>query len=199
MARLPLPAVVLTIGLLTLAAWARGVKYPVAPGWTVESVTRGDLNGDGRPDVVLELLQKGRDKARTRRRMLTILVRGVPAVSTTRLLLSEGQGGMLGTPRGNNIILSIKHHRLVVEQLSGSRTAVDLTDTFGWHHGPVLLTRRRQIYDRRDGSGEEVVWDFAHHVKRVSETVPGGLAGPGKTEPLEGPPPSFESLTPFKP
>jgi hypothetical protein len=107
-------------------------------GWVIEGQTSGDLNGDSRPDTVLQLIEEGPEQTaegalNIRYRALLVLLKTENdklhrAGAATRLLQCTGCGGALGSPGGGDI--SIDKGVLVVDQLSGSRESVDVTQRF---------------------------------------------------------------------
>jgi len=151
----------LAIGLLlclSLPAWAQEPtpldlsKVPqegktaqdfVPAGWTIEATTRGDLDKNGKEDVVLELAQAGKkgqeDDYTERSRALLVLLSAEGgklrrAGASNQVLYCIGCQGMMGGGKGG--VTKIEKGVLLVDQMSGSR---EMTHT-------VLRFR----YDARD-------------------------------------------------
>jgi hypothetical protein len=101
----------------------------IPAGWTLEKQTSGDLNGDRQPDIALKLIQP-----KTGQRALLVLL-ATPSgweqlAFAPKLLLCKSCGGALGTPTGANIKIMIDNGVLVVDQLRGSRDAVNTVHRF---------------------------------------------------------------------
>lgn len=126
------------------AAAASAGKF-VPRGWRIESETddklTGDLNGDGKEDRLLRLIEDkpltaSDDTPNTRYRALVVLLGKDGggfnrAVATTRLLFCSTCAGMLGDPAGGgNIQIKIQRNVIVVSQQSGSRFAYEQTLRF---------------------------------------------------------------------
>jgi hypothetical protein len=102
----------------------------VPTGWTIEATTRGDLDKNGKEDVVLELVQEGKgeqedDLTDRSRALLVLLTEGGKlrrAGASNRLLYCIGCQGMMGSGRGG--VTKIQKGVLLVSQLRGSRETV---------------------------------------------------------------------------
>lgn len=125
--------------------------------WIVEQKTLGDLNGDGRPDMVLKLIQSGTDA--DRKRALQVLL-STPSgwqklAFANKLLLCASCGGLLGTENGSHIRVEINDGILVVDQLRGSREAMRIIHRF-WidRNSQELVCIGEDInpYDRANGN-----------------------------------------------
>jgi hypothetical protein len=138
----------LAVGLLlclSLPAWAQPTpldlsKVPlegksaqdfVPAGWTIEATTRGDLDKNGKEDVVLELVQeekKGQgDEFVERSRALLALLSAEGgqlrrAGASNQVLYCIGCQGTMGGGGGG--VTKIEKGVLIVDQMSGSRETV---------------------------------------------------------------------------
>jgi hypothetical protein len=130
---------------LSLPAWAQPTplelsKVPqegkaaqdfVPAGWKIEATTRGDLDKNGKEDVVLELVQeeqKGQgDEVTERSRALLALLTAEGgklrrAGASNRVLYCIGCQGTMGGGGGG--VTRIEKGVLIVDQMSGSRDMV---------------------------------------------------------------------------
>ena len=129
----------------------------IPDGWRVEQQTRGDLNGDGQSDMVLKLIQSGTDA--DRERALQVLL-STPSgwqelAFAPRLLLCASCGGVMGTEDGSHIKVEINDGILVVEQLRGSREAMQIIHRFWIDRDSRELVRIGEDinpYDRANGN-----------------------------------------------
>ena len=158
------------------------------PGWKAEALYRGDLDGDGRADTALQLVEdlplEGSDGVwNDRQRALLILLRRpdgslARAAAATRLLYCSTCGGMLGDPAGGNISAEIKNGVLTVMQLSGSRWATD--HTWRFRRDPrtgrfLLIGEDVETYDRAAGGGTNTSTNYLTGVRVTTKTrVPAG-------------------------
>jgi hypothetical protein len=129
----------------------------IPDGWIVEQQTIGDLNSDGRSDMVLKLIQSGTDA--DRKRALQVLL-STPSgwqklAFANKLLLCASCGGLLGTENGSHIRVEINDGILVVDQLRGSREAMRIIHRF-WidRNSQELVCIGEDInpYDRANGN-----------------------------------------------
>ena len=164
----------LLVGLLTHAAFAEPLSVPVqrAPqpsafvpaGWVLEQRVNGDLNGDGRKDAVLVLVQSPETEG-DRERALVVALRmreGYEVAGTNSGMLAFVGG--LGV-RGGSAAPEVKVRRgvLSVAQYGGSRDWYDVVHRFKWSaHRKALelvgLTNRTG--DRLVGSFSERTCDL---------------------------------------
>lgn len=137
----------------------------VPRGWRIETETDdtlvGDLNGDGRPDRLLRLVQDVPAETpdgvfTTRFRALAVLF-GAPggaykrAAVTTRLLLCSTCAGVRGDPSGGgNIQIRIERGVIVVEQQSGSRFAYSHTLRLRYERETNRFLLIGEDFDNRD-------------------------------------------------
>jgi hypothetical protein len=128
----------------------------IPAGWKMEGQTSGDLNGDRQPDVALRLIQSGTGDRQ--RALLVLLAKNggwEKLAFAPKLLLCQSCGGTLGSPTGENIKIQINDGSLVVEQLRGSRGAVQTTHRF-WidRNSQQLVCIGEDInpYDRANGN-----------------------------------------------
>jgi hypothetical protein len=144
----------------------------IPAGWTLEKQTSGDLNGDQRPDMALRLLQSA-----TGQRAMMILL-ATPSgweqlAFAPKLLLCQTCAGPMGTPTGDNIKTKIEGGVLVVEQYSGSRFAIHLTQRF-WidrtSQKLVCIGEDINPYDRGNGNKLNDSRNFLTG-KRIVETI----------------------------
>jgi len=158
------------------------------PGWKAEALQRGDLNGDGREDVALRLVEDLPPERpdgvwNDRHRALLILLRRPDgsferAAVAAKLIYCSTCGGMLGDPAGGNISTEIKDGVLIVTQLSGSRWAADHTWRFRREPSTgrfLLIGEDVETYDRAAGGGDSTSTNYLTGVRVVRQTrVPKG-------------------------
>jgi hypothetical protein len=154
-----------------------------APGWRIEAMYQGDLNGDGRSDTALQLaedlpLEAEDGTWNERHRALLILLRQPDgtfrrAAAATRLLYCSTCGGMLSDPQGGNINGEVKDGVLVISQLSGSRWATDHV----WRFRLDLRTGRFLLigedvntYDRAAGGGADTSTNYLTGLRVVTRS-----------------------------
>jgi hypothetical protein len=132
------------------------IESMIPAGWKMEGQTSGDLNGDRQPDVALRLIQSGTGDRQ--RALLVLLAKNEgweKLAFAPKLLLCQNCGGTLGSPTGENIKIQINDGSLVVEQLRGSRGAVQTTHRF-WidRNSQQLVCIGEDInpYDRANGN-----------------------------------------------
>ena len=116
-------------------------KVFIPTGWKAQDEQTGDLNGDGAPDAVLQLIEDkperdAKDEFQERSRALLLLFKTADgkfsrAAVATKLLMCAGCGGMLGGT-GENPAADVKIEKgvLIVSQLSGARDMVDRLQRF---------------------------------------------------------------------
>ncbi len=107
----------------------------VPAGWPVESKLEGELDGDGRADTVLVLLQKPQPDEGDRQRALVVLRRRGAGWEVAGTNVGLVQGWQMGGVKGGDAAptLSITGKRvLVVEQWGGSRWTYGFTHRFRW-------------------------------------------------------------------
>jgi hypothetical protein len=107
-------------------------QYAVA-GWRVEREVSGDLNGDGRADAVLELIEDLQGSEGER--LLLVLLRSENGSFrriglAERLLRCAACFGMMSGEAGGNAEIAIRKGILVVTQLWGSREIGSSTQRF---------------------------------------------------------------------
>lgn len=153
------------------------------PGWKIEETYRGDLNGDGREDAALQLVEdlptETADGAwNERHRALLVLLRRpdgtfARAAAATRLLYCSTCAGMLGDPSGANISAEIKNGVLSVSQLSGARWASEHTWRFRLDPAAgrfLLIGEDEDYYDRAVGDGTSTSTNLLTGVRVVKKT-----------------------------
>jgi len=111
----------------------------VPGGWRIEKQIEGDLNGDSKPDVVLELIEslaptRG-DAPNERYRALFILMRTETGklsriAVADRLLRCSTCFGMLAGPEGGEPDIKILRGVIIINHLWGSRESVESTLRF---------------------------------------------------------------------
>jgi hypothetical protein len=129
----------------------------IPSGWKLEQQASGDLNGDQRPDTVLQLIETGENPDRPRSLMVLLATASgwQKLAQAPKLLLCASCAGMLGTPDGSHIKLEIKEDILVVSQLAGSRGAVQTTHRFWIDRNSqqfVCIGEDINPYDRANGN-----------------------------------------------
>ena len=154
----------------------------IPPGWTVEEQISGDLNGDGKADLALKLVQ---DQSRTeaavpaaRQRALVILLGGMSsqwrrAALATKLLQCTTCGGALYGTQEAPAQVAIVNRVLIVKQDHGSRNVVGQTFRFRYQAKlekflliGVDLTDR----DRANGALVEESTNFLNGQKLVTNS-----------------------------
>ena len=122
-----------------------GEKAFVPAGWKVEERVEGDLDGDGRADLVLRLVPKDYDSAG---------VVAAPESQALLVLLSPAGGRLRRTGLATKLLvtvvpqyilnLSVKNGVLVVNQNYGMTDVMDVTDRFRYDaaSGRLLLIGR---------------------------------------------------------
>ena len=158
------------------------------PGWKAEAIYRGDLNGDGRADAALQLvedlpLERPDGVWNARHRALVLLLRRSDgsferAAVAAKLVYCSTCAGVLGDPEGGNITAEIKDGVLSVTQLSGSRWAAD--HTWRFRRDPatgrfLLIGEDVETYDRAAGGGTSTSTNYLTGVRVVKKMrVPRG-------------------------
>jgi len=108
-------------------------------GWTVEEQISGDLNGDGKADIALKLVQErrvtGSAVPTARQRTLLILLGGMThqwcrAALATKLLQCTTCGGALYGTQEAPAQVTIVNRVLIVKQDHGSRNVIGQTFRF---------------------------------------------------------------------
>lgn len=148
-------------------------KAFVPRGWVLQDEQTGDLNGDGLPDAVLQLIEdlpkKSPDEFQTRYRALLILFKTADGKYTRAavagsLLMCGGCGGMLGgmgdSPAAD---VTIEKGVLLVSQLSGSRESTDHLHRFRYHAATkqfLLIGEDITNADRLGGTSEVISTNY---------------------------------------
>jgi hypothetical protein len=129
----------------SLAVPATGAKLQafVPAGWAIESKLEGDLDGDGKADTVLVLLEKEKkDEEDDRRRALVVLLRRADgwAVGGTNVGLVYGWqlAGVNGGDAAPELAISARGV-LDVSQYGGSRQAYGSVHRFRWNRERAKL------------------------------------------------------------
>jgi hypothetical protein len=124
----------------------------IPAGWTLEDRTAGDLNGDGKDDLVLRVIKSG--KSGDRPRSLVVLLNtktGWQRLAVAdNLLVCDSCGGMLGSIR-----MQIQKQVLITNQLVGSRNAIDISHSFWIDRKSgklVCIGEDLNPYDRANGN-----------------------------------------------
>jgi len=146
----------------------------VPKGWKSQDEQAGDLNGDGLPDAVLQLIEDkpmrdAKDEFQERQRAMLILfktadgkyARGAVA---SKLLMCASCGGMLGGD-GEHPAADVKIEKgvLIVSQLYGARESTDLLQRFRYDtasHTFLLIGQDITGVDRLTGASETVSTNF---------------------------------------
>lgn len=123
-------------------------------GWTVEKEISGDLNSDGTSDRVLQIANREGNS-----RSLIVLFSTSSGwkqiASAPQLLLCTSCAGVMGTEKGGHIQLQIQDSVLVVKQLAGSRSAVQIIHRFWVDRNSrklVCIGEDVNPYDRANGN-----------------------------------------------
>ena len=148
-------------------------KAFVPKGWVSQDEQTGDLNGDGLPDAVLQLIEdlpkKSDDDFRTRYRALLILFKIADGKYTRAavagsLLMCGGCGGMLGGT-GDSAAADVKIEKgvLLVSQLAGSRESTDHLQRFRFNAATkqfLLIGEDVANVDRATGASEVISTNY---------------------------------------
>jgi hypothetical protein len=137
----------------------------VSAGWQIESVIQGDLNGDIKPDVVLELIEslpqmQGEGISPERNRALVILLQtevgGFHRVAVARQLLRcVTCFGTIAGAEGGGAEIKVTKRVILVEELWGSRETVNTRLRFRYDselRRVVLIGEDIERFDRATGS-----------------------------------------------
>lgn len=149
-------------------------KAFVPKGWKAQDEQSGDLNGDGMPDAVLQLIEdkseqnaKGEFQERTRAMLIVFKTadgKFSRAAVATKLLMCGGCGGMLGgTGESAGADVKIEKGVLIVSQLSGARDMVDLLQRFRYDPQAkqfFLIGQDITNRDRAVGNSEVISTNF---------------------------------------
>ncbi len=163
-------------------ATARSLNAFVPRGWKLEGQADGDLNVDGIPDAALQLiedlpLESAEGVPNERRRALVVVFKKAGgtyerAAVATRLLYCSTCGGMLSDPAGGNLSLDIKRGILNVNQLSGAREAVEVTQRFRYDAQLkrfILIGEDIESYDRAVGDGTKESANYLTGIKVIEK------------------------------
>jgi hypothetical protein len=138
--------------MLNVPAKGKVIEDFIPAGWTLEERTAGDLNGDGKDDLVLRVIKSG--KSGDRPRLLVVLLNtktGWQRLAVAdNLLVCDGCGGMLGSIR-----MQIQKQVLITSQLVGSRNAIDISHSFWIDRKSgklVCIGEDLNPYDRANGN-----------------------------------------------
>lgn len=150
-------------------------KAFVPKGWKAQDEQTGDLNGDGLPDAVLQLIEDkpardAKDEFQERQRAMLILFKTTDgkytrAAVASKLLMCASCGGMLGGSAGDSpgADVQIQKGVLIVSQLSGSRQSTDLLQRFRFDAPSqkfLLIGQDITGRDRLTGESETVSTNF---------------------------------------
>ena len=150
-------------------------KAFIPKGWKAQDEPTGDLNGDGLPDAVLQLIEDkpardAKDEFQERQRALLILFKTADgkyarAAVASKLLMCASCGGMLGGSAGDAPGAEVKIEKgvLIVVQLYGSREATDLLQRFRYDAASqkfLLIGQDITNIDRLTGASETVSTNF---------------------------------------
>jgi hypothetical protein len=152
----------------------RRVADFVPRGWQIEQQLRADLNGDSRPDAVLELIEPEQEGA-DRRRLLLVLLARSPAdwerigLGTQVLLCSGCFGPMDGSPH-----VRVQNGVLLIQQDGGSRYAIDRTQRFRYEPATGrmrLIGEERDVLDRHSFSNAHYSTNLLTGQQRIDVNV----------------------------
>ncbi len=113
--------------MLNVPAKGKVIKDFIPAGWVLENQTAGDLNGDGRDDLALRIIKLG-ERGNLPRSLVVLLNTKTGwqrLAMADNLFFCDGCGGMLG-----DISMQIRKQVLVIDQLVGSREAIDVSHSF---------------------------------------------------------------------
>ncbi len=136
----------------------------VPSGWRIESAISGDLNGDARPDTVLELIEDlpptANGMPNERYRALLVLIQTATGrlqriAAAERLLRCSTCFGMLAGPEGGGAEIKVDKGVIIVSELWGSREMIHATLRFRYDPSSnhvVLIGEDIERYDRATGA-----------------------------------------------
>lgn len=149
-------------------------KAFIPKGWKAQDEQAGDLNGDGLPDAVLQLIEDkpardAKDEFQERQRAMLILFKTADgkyarAAVASKLLMCASCGGMLGGDGSNpGADVKIEKGVLLVSQLYGARESTDLLQRFRYDAATqkfILIGQDITGVDRLTGNSETVSTNF---------------------------------------
>lgn len=165
-----------------IAQEAASVSDFVPAGWRIEARVSGDLNGDAKPDTVLELIEDLpstiNDVANERHRALLVLLqtkagRFQRVAVATKLLRCSTCFGTLAGPEGGGAEIKVVKGVLVVEELWGSRETVHTTLRFRCDPASsriVLIGQDIERDDRATGAHRRESSNFLTGIKLTEGT-----------------------------
>lgn len=136
----------------------------VPVGWTEEARTEGDLNGDARPDAVVQLRKENAEDDDYDRRLLIWFRQSgggyTKAAESRKILRCTVCGGVLG---GGPADIEIKKGVLTISQMYGSRQATQYLHRFRFEPKTGrfrLIGEDITNYDRATGTSETVSTNY---------------------------------------
>jgi hypothetical protein len=113
----------------TSSPTVEGLEAFIPQGWQIEKEASGDLNNDGKADLVLQIAEV--DDSGQRLRSLLILqatASGWEKIAIApKLLFCSSCAGSIGGPKGTHIRLTIEDGVLIVNQLPESSRVIAMT------------------------------------------------------------------------
>jgi hypothetical protein len=151
-------------------------------GWRIESTIPGDLNGDGKPDTILTLIEAlpaiVDDVPNERYRALVALLQTATGklqrvAVAPRLLRCSTCYGMLAGPNGGEPVIKIIKGVIIVEELWGSRETVHVTLRFRYDPSSnrlILIGEDINRSDRATGAHSYETSNFLTGIKLTEGT-----------------------------
>ncbi len=184
---------------------ARSIADFVPSGWRIEATITGDLNGDAKPDTVLELIE---DRPATVNGVANELYRALLVLLQTstgelrrvgigsRLLRCTTCFGALAGPEGGGAEIKIAKGVLVVDELWGSRESVHTTLRFRFEPASSRVVQIGQDIERDDRATGAHLKESRNFLTGVKLTE--GMRYDEKREQLTKIPPKREPVSRLK-
>lgn len=167
-----------TLDASQVPATADSAEGFVPDGWKIEEKITGDVNADGKPDMLLKLIEdkpKKEDEFVDRGRALVIIVTGADgswqkAAVASSLLQCTGCGGAFYGAVDAPANVSIEKGVIIVSQDHGSREVTETTFRFRFDEQPSMFILIGFDYNERDRGDGSVSTESTNYLtgKRVT-------------------------------
>jgi hypothetical protein len=129
----------------------------VPAGWKLEALTRADLDGDGREDAVLELIERPGGAEQRPRALVVALAVATGGFSRAGVgpdvLLCLGCAGMLDTGEERASVVEVENNVIVLDEIAGSR----ITDEYRLRLRYDPEARRVRVIGRDETTSDRVL------------------------------------------